>query len=116
MPLKLNPVTGALDLVNADQAAAPPNFSYLVVENGETIEVPVGQQMIVDGPIEVDGELSVSGRVSELVDYSQWSFSWNRIESNRTIRVPANRDLVVMPGLKIDGTLSLDGRLIEIWD
>jgi hypothetical protein len=116
MPLKLNPVTGALDLVNADQAAAPPNFSYVTVETGETIEVPEGQQMIVDGPIKVDGALMVSGSVSELVDYSQWSFSWNRIESNRTIRVPSSRDMIVMPGLKVDGTLAIDGRLIEIWD
>lgn len=110
-----NPFSGTFDFVGGGSGpTSADNFSYTKVET--LVTIPENQEMVVSSPIVVDGTLEVTGKVTELVEWSDWSFSWNRIPSGKTIRVPIERDMLVFPGLKIDGVLALDGRLIEIWD
>jgi hypothetical protein len=55
MSFKFNPITGQLDLVNA---SAPENFSYKKILVGESKAVPLNQQMLFDGDLLVQGDLS----------------------------------------------------------
>lgn len=63
MAFKFNPITGQLDLVGSGGSSSPDNFSYETVALGVVVTVPQYQQMIVDGPITVEGSLIVIGKV-----------------------------------------------------
>lgn len=55
---KLNPIIRA-----GGGTGGADNFSYKLVPDGELVTVPVNQQMIVVGGIEVDGELELIGEL-----------------------------------------------------
>ena len=63
MPLKLNPITGKLDLVGSggSPTPSPDNFSYDFIPTGATVTIPLYQQMIVSQNIQVDGTLIMNG-------------------------------------------------------
>lgn len=115
MAFSFNPITGQLDLVGSSSGgASPDNFSYLSVADGETVEIPEGQQMLYDGSIVVDGTLDVSGEISEIVNYSDWSFGWNTIPADVSLYVQSFRDFLFSGTLTVEGSLTLDGNLIEV--
>lgn len=114
MSIRFNPFTNTFDFVGTGGSSSPDNFSYQRIETGETVTIPTNQEMIVDGPVTLDGTLVVDGVVTEQVDYSLWSFGWNTIQANVSIRIPTERDLLFCSPLIIDGVLTVDGRLIEV--
>lgn len=57
MGLKLNPLTGKLDLVSKE------NFSYNYIPETQTKTIPVNQQMIVYEDISIDGVLIIEGEL-----------------------------------------------------
>jgi len=115
MAFKFNPFTGQLDLVGSgDTITGADNFSYVLVESGTPIAVPAGQEMLHEAPIVVDGELTVDGATSQVVDYSLWSFGWNTIPSAVTLAVRQTRDFLFVSPLTIDGSILVDGRMIEV--
>ncbi len=62
---KLNVLTGLFDLVgDGSSTPSPPNFSYKYIPSGESVTIPVNQQMIVLGGIVVDGELIIDGELA----------------------------------------------------
>jgi len=114
MSIRFNIWTSTFDFVGTGGSSSPDNFSYQRIETGETVTIPTNQEMIVDGPVTLDGTLVVDGVVTEQVDYSLWSFGWNTIQANVSIRIPTERDLLFCSPLIIDGVLTVDGRLIEV--
>lgn len=68
MGFKINPLTGALDVVNNSSTSASNNFSYKVILNGQTLTIPINQQMVLYGDLEIqgDGELVLDNN-SEVV-------------------------------------------------
>ena len=63
MGFKFNPLSKVgLDIAGADTLTAI-NFSYINVLNTEDITVNSGQQMVVVGPVLVDGQLNLDGEM-----------------------------------------------------
>lgn len=110
MAFKFNPFTGTLDIVEPND----PKFSYLAILTGESVLIPVGQQMLFDGHLLIDGTLEVDGEVNQIVDYTFWAYSWNLIPADVSLLVPVNRDMLVEQGLRVEGRLTIDGRLVEV--
>lgn len=62
---KLNVLTGLFDLVGTGSSGpSTPNFSYTYIPAGQTITIPVNQQMIVLGGITIDGNLIIDGELA----------------------------------------------------
>lgn len=65
MAFKFNPFTGTLDLVGSGGSSpSADNFSYNVVASLTTVTIPTNQQMVVVGPISIDGVLNVDGNLA----------------------------------------------------
>lgn len=60
MAFRFNPITGQLDIVGASTGSSD-NFSYETVPIGDTVTIPINQQMIVNGVEIVEGTLIVIG-------------------------------------------------------
>lgn len=68
MPYKFNPFTGSLDYYkNGSGGSSSDNFSYTYIITGNTVTVPVNQQMLHIGPITVDGTLVIDGTIEEVI-------------------------------------------------
>lgn len=61
MAFKLNPITGQLDLVGSSSGSSADNFSYEIIIASATVTIPIYQQMIVHGNIQIDGVLVADG-------------------------------------------------------
>lgn len=61
MAFKLNPISGQLDLVGTGGSSSPDNFSYEIIVAAATVTIPLYQQMIVHGNIQIDGVLVADG-------------------------------------------------------
>lgn len=61
MAFKLNPITGQLDLVGSSSGSSADNFSYEIIIAAATVTIPIYQQMIVHGNIQIDGVLVADG-------------------------------------------------------
>ncbi len=59
MSFKFNPMTGKLDIFVQ-------NFSFNYVEVGRTLFVPQYQQMVVEGHLDVHGDLDLVGDLSTI--------------------------------------------------
>lgn len=55
MSFKFNPFTGNMDIVTPD------NFSYNYIQTGITLFIPQYQQMVVEGFLDVHGDLDLVG-------------------------------------------------------
>lgn len=108
MSFKFNPLTGQLDLVETND----PNFSYINIQESESIEIPAGQEMIVQNDVVVDGDLMASGNMIQLPDQQQ-GFFWTKIAAHESIEVPENRLLLFASNLMVDGNLLINGELTD---
>ena len=43
--------------------SSPPNFSYRIIAAASILTIPTNQQMLVVGPVEVDGVLNIDGEL-----------------------------------------------------
>ena len=110
MSFKFNPITGKLDLVNSSSQIAD-NFSYLIIEDGESIEIPQTQQMIVDGHVRVLGHLLVSGELVDISARTPETFMYDVVETDQVVVVRNNRLLLYKDHITINGHLRVLGRM-----
>lgn len=110
MSFKFNVFTGKFDIVETNE----PNFSYIYIDETESVEVQSGQEMITQKDILVDGDLMVSGETFQLPDYSKLCFFWTKITADESIRIPANRLLIYVENIMVDGNLMVDGDLLGV--
>lgn len=116
MSIKFNPFTSNFDFIGDGDgsAATPQNFSYTLIDSGDEIEVPYGQQMIVDGHVRVLGHLLISGDVIDISNRQVEKFFYDRIPSNDTVTVYENRLLMFKNHMVVDGHIRVSGRLAEV--
>lgn len=116
MGFKFNPVTGELDLVNktSTTTSGDQNFSYKLINTGETIVVPEGQQMLVDEHVTVLGHLTVRGEIVDISARAQEHFFYDLIDDSTVVDVIENRLLMFKGHLTVDGVLRVKGRLAEV--
>jgi hypothetical protein len=111
MSFKFNPITGKLDLVNSLSALSQDQFSYLVVDAAETVEIPEGQQMVVNGHVRVLGHLLVSGELVDISARKPEAFMYDVVEEDEVVVVRNNRLLLYKDHMTISGHLRVLGRL-----
>ena len=73
MGFKFNPFTGSFDVVvngsNGNTLPRPngeENFSFNYVESGMTLTIPIYQQMIIMGDIDIHGDVDLVGEIVQL--------------------------------------------------
>lgn len=87
--------------------------SYTEIGENQTVVIPVGQQMIVDGHISVLGHLSVLGSLVDISARQPEQFFYTRIDD--VVVVYADRYLAYKSGnLLVDGHLRVVGDLWEL--
>lgn len=108
--LKLNPITGKLDLISSD------NFSYNVIALNKTVKIPTNQQMLVHDTCEISGVLVIEGELfvfdltppNRVVDTST-SESIN-IELYELIRQTASGITTSLSGAVIGSSITITNR------
>ena len=113
MSFKFNPITGKLDLVGSPAQASPDNFSYKLIEVGESKTVPVNQQMLFDGNILVQGNLMVLGEIKEITKTDDEGFFYTTILLSENVKVRENRLLLYKDNIMVLGNLNVLGTLAE---
>lgn len=114
---------GRIEIENGDGVAGNPTVTLgdfptisPTVVAGETANIPVGHQMIVNDEFYVDGDLDIEpGGELVILDMSHadWSLTKTTITTGESFRVPDLRQLIVWDSFSFDGgTLTLDGDLI----
>lgn len=116
MPIKFNPLGDPFDIVRkkSTTTSGDQNFSYKLIDTGETIVVPSGQQMLVDEHISVLGHLTVLGEVIDISNRAQEHFFYDLIDDSTVVDVIENRLLMFKGHLTVDGVLRVKGRLAEV--
>ena len=114
MSIKFNPFTNNFDFVGSGSSSGGDNFSYYDVPVGVTINVPAGQQMLIDGHITVSGHLLVSGQVLDISNRVQEKFFYDLIDTNEVVHVQSNRLLLYKDHLTVDGMLRVNGRVAQV--
>lgn len=97
----------------------PENFSYQVIPESVSKTVPDNQQMVVDGRIDIFGQLIVDGTVAIISDLDVFedtedppdNFSWDKIPFGQTVAVPFHQQMFLDYPLDIEGTLDMQGRV-----
>jgi len=114
MSFKLNPLTGALDLVGkGGDVTLDQGFSYVSIPTGQTVTIPLNQQMLYKGDIRVVGDFIVRGESRQVPD-APLPFAWNTIGTAEAVTVPANRDLLFAKNLRVLGYLRVLGNLMQV--
>lgn len=112
MSFKFNPFTGNFDLVgHGGGGTSPDNFSYLLVDSGQEVVIPLGQQMLFKGDIRVLGDLIVRGELTELIDINQHQVSRVRLGDVHLVPIDC---VMFFRQLKVEGDLRVQGDLVEI--
>ena len=112
MGYKFNPFTGNFDIVGeGGGSSSPDNFSYQLVASGQTVVVPPGQLMLVDGPIRVLGHLDVQGDVRDISNRQPEKFFYDLIDTGEVVKIYPNRLLLYQGHLTVLGHLRVNGRL-----
>lgn len=110
-----NPLGPPFDLVNKSQpSSGDSNFSYNLIADGETVVVPLGQQMLVDGPIRVLGHLSILGDVLDISNRETEKFFYDLITNQEVVTINENRLLLFKGHLQVNGSVRVHGRLSEV--
>ena len=63
MAIKFSPFTNTFDFVGTGGSSSPDNFSYETILVSEEITLPARQQMILFGPLTVEGTFNAYGTV-----------------------------------------------------
>lgn len=117
MGFKFNPFTGNFDLVGEAgdiTVLGEDNFSYIKVESGQDVVVPLNQEMVYRNDLMVEGNLMVRGNTYQIQDPIETSFFWTTIPNGTTVRVPTNRLMLYSSPLMVQGNLYVDGLLKEV--
>jgi hypothetical protein len=92
------------------------NFSYTEVQLAQVINIPVRQQMVVDGMMTVDGVLEIDGELAFLPappEPEEDEFlPWYEIPSGKVISIKQYREYFLSEYLLLDGEIQIDGRLV----
>lgn len=114
MSWKFNPFTGNLDISGSGSSTPqPPNFSYKLVDTGETIEIPLNQQMLVDGHTRVLGHLLVNGELRDISNRQPEKFFYYLIQPSEVVEIYTDRLLLYKRHLTVQGHIRVNGRLEE---
>lgn len=89
------------------------HYSYKLINPDETIEIPLGQQMVVDGQVRVLGHMSVLGELVDISTRKKEQFFYTSIENDDVVVVEANRLLMYKNHLAVRGHLRVKGTLAE---
>lgn len=114
MAFKFNPLTGQLDIDNDSGASSSvDNFSYNLIDTGQTITIPDGQQMLYAGDIRILGDLRTLGDLREVDRPNQDAFGLGTVAVGEVVTVPVNKILFVR-NLRILGDLRVLGDIAEV--
>jgi hypothetical protein len=113
MGLKINPVTGNLDLIGSSSGSSADNFSYNLIDVGESVTIPAGQQMLYVGDLQILGDLIIEGDLVEINNDPYHSMSVSYIGPSELFLIPVNH-VMFFKTLTIDGDLRIEGDLIEV--
>jgi hypothetical protein len=94
-----------------------PNFSYSLIDEGQTIEIAEGQQMLFCGHLSVLGHLTVSGELIDVCNEASDNglFFYTKIPADEVVIVEPDRLLLYRAGMfTVDGHLIVRGNLLEI--
>lgn len=108
-------------LAQADVWASP-NFSFEKIELNQKLEIPQNQQMLLNGFLKIEGELSVFGKVIFLdlidddtveppIELPPDNFSYTRILVNEEKTIPSFQQMNVFGGVEVFGQLNVLGRV-----
>lgn len=109
---------------NHDLEFTDENFSYHRVESGSLVAVPVNQQMLVIGDMEIEGQLTVEGEliIDQIQDteippsIEEDNYSWKQVPSTLEKSIPENQQMLVDGTLLVEGQLNVEGELSIISD
>ena len=117
MSVVFNPFTGNLDIKGSGGTSSPSadNFSYTLIDIGETVIIPENQEMVHVQDLMVRGDLIVRGSTFQIVDETASNgLSWSTIPANKNVNVPVNRVMFYFSPLIVQGNLIVDGILKEV--
>lgn len=89
------------------------NFSYKLIDIGESVTIPTGQQMLHQGTLTVLGDLITRGDLIEENPDHTTTFGLGTIPIDQLIFVPLNK-ILFCKNLKIQGTLRVQGDTVEL--
>jgi len=95
-------------------SGGPPNFSFNLVDTGESVTVPDGQEMIITQDLVVLGDIMVDGLVTQLPDYEDNCSFWTRIPLNKSIVIQEDRLMLYKSPFTVLGNLRVLGDLMEV--
>jgi hypothetical protein len=87
------------------------NFSYFLVEDGKTVVIPFGQQMVLDGHLTVRGHLSVRGEIVNVSNRTKEQFFYRKIAEDDVVTVEKDRLLLYKDNITVCGHLRVIGEL-----
>lgn len=66
----------ALEVVSTINLVNDPSFSYYLIDDSESIEIPLGQEMLIARDLMVNGTLLVSGDIFQIPVSSSGALVW----------------------------------------
>lgn len=115
MSITFNPFTGNFDFVGTSSGGGADNFSYKKVIEGQSIVVPENQQMLVDGDLNVFGDLMIRGEVKEITKRSDDNgFFFTKIKTHEFVTVKTDRLLLYKNNLMVQGNLKVLGDMAGV--
>lgn len=93
--------------------SGPDNFSYSLVDTGETKVVPLNQQMMVEGQVTVRGHLTVLGELIDISNRQAEQFFYDLIDTGDVVQVNEDRLLQYHGHLTVLGHLRVNGRVVD---
>jgi hypothetical protein len=109
--ITLNKLTGS---GGGGGPSGPPNFSYQVIADGETVTIPEGQLMFYKDAISIQGDLYTLGDLVENYDDNQDEWPRSVIDTGEVVVVSLNRVMFYKNSISILGDLRVQGDLIEV--
>lgn len=98
-----------------DSIEGQQNFSVVTINEGETVVVPAGQEMVHRRDLMVRGNLMVYGDTYQIPDTAatvvESPFFWTTITETENVTVPENRLLLYVSPLMVRGNLMVSGLL-----
>jgi hypothetical protein len=115
MSFKFNPLTGQLDIAGKGSVInKADNFSLKIILSGSKKTIPATQQMLLNGTIEIDGDLVIDGSLVEISD-EVGPLPHELVPPHQNVLIQRFQVLPFFTApFLVDGNLTIDGHLLEI--